>query len=126
MCCSSRGREQRSCTFFLQNLRNGISNIPFTFVNDRQKRLVEAVNIVFPISHHRFCMLHSYANFQKTYKGEQLRNLFRTTFRAYTRSEFDRVMNEIGAINSQVKEWIEQIHVVFWSRAFSPRKTPSL
>lgn len=93
-------------------------------MSDQQKGLVEAVNTVFPRSHHRFCMRHLYANFKKTYKGKQLRNLFWTASRASTRSEFDSAMNEIGAINSQAKKWIEQMPAVFWSWAFFPDILP--
>ena len=52
----------------LKNLKKGIGDNPFTFMSDWQKGLVDAVDFVFPISYHRFCLRHLYANFQKYYK----------------------------------------------------------
>lgn len=88
------------------------------------KGLVEAVVQIFPMSHHRYCMHHLYANFNKYYKSDQLRDLFWTASRAYTRFEFDSIMNEIGVVNSQAKQWIENIPASFWSRAYFPDWIP--
>lgn len=51
-------------------------------MSDRQKGLAEGVEFVIPMSYHRFCMRHLYANFQKHYKGEVLRDLFWIASRA--------------------------------------------
>ena len=76
------------------------------------------------MGYQRFCMRHVYANFQKYYKGDQLRDLFWTASRAYTRSECDTALNEIGRLCPQARQWIENIPGVHWSRAYFPEWLP--
>ncbi|XP_071909614.1 uncharacterized protein [Coffea arabica] len=42
----------------MADLGMGRDNIPWTFISDRQKGLVHAVNELFPNSEHRFCLRH--------------------------------------------------------------------
>eukprot|EP00268_Persea_americana_P034020 TRINITY_DN33661_c0_g1_i1.p1 TRINITY_DN33661_c0_g1~~TRINITY_DN33661_c0_g1_i1.p1 ORF type:complete len:527 (-),score=38.20 TRINITY_DN33661_c0_g1_i1:585-2165(-) len=118
------GETRESWMWFLENLKSGIDDNPFTFVIDRQKGFVDAVDFVFPILYHRFCTRHLYANFQKYYKGELLRDLFWKASLAYTRFEFDSTMDEIDQINPQAKQWIEKVPAEYWSRAFFPDCLP--
>ncbi|KAJ8627982.1 hypothetical protein MRB53_021289 [Persea americana] len=86
-----------SWLFFLHWLKIGLNGSEFTFMSDRQKGLVEAVNRVFPMGYQRFCMRHVYANFQKYYKGR---------------------------LCPQARQWIENIPGVHWSRAYFPEWLP--
>ena len=53
---------------------NGLDQI--TFCTDRQKGLLGAIEITWPIAYHKPCARHVYANFCKEHPGVSLRNLF--------------------------------------------------
>ncbi|KAK3198889.1 hypothetical protein Dsin_022304 [Dipteronia sinensis] len=63
--------------WFLEFLKIDLNlNQPFsiTFMTDKQKGLIEAINELWRDSEHRFCVRHMYANFKKKFKGDLIRN----------------------------------------------------
>ncbi|XP_058199790.1 uncharacterized protein LOC131314888 [Rhododendron vialii] len=67
-----------SWTWFLELLTDVIGKPKdkgWIFIFDRQKRLTESMDLLFPGVEHRYHMRHMYSNFQKVHKGKELKDL---------------------------------------------------
>ncbi|KAH0736875.1 hypothetical protein KY285_012582 [Solanum tuberosum] len=65
----------RTWIWFLQLLNNSLNlkdGQTVTFMSDIQKGLINAVKIVIPLSHHRYCVRHIEANWMKRFRVFQL------------------------------------------------------
>ncbi|XP_076934043.1 uncharacterized protein LOC143600164 [Bidens hawaiensis] len=68
-----------SWTWFLQYLAVDMdldSNSYFTFISDRQKGLLPAVERLFPFAEHRFCARHIQENMKQQFKGKIYKEAF--------------------------------------------------
>ncbi|XP_071927470.1 uncharacterized protein [Coffea arabica] len=69
-----------SWSWFLQELISqigrGNKGVAYTFISDRQKGLVHAIEELFLESKHRFCLKHMFENFKQRFKNQDLRNMF--------------------------------------------------
>ena len=72
---------------------------------------------MFPDSPQRFCLRHIYANFQSAgFRGEELRkSLFAASY-SYTKSGFDKAMEELKKECEEAYAWLMQIPVESWAR----------
>ncbi|XP_057526298.1 uncharacterized protein LOC130805540 [Amaranthus tricolor] len=87
----------------------------FTFMSDRQKDLVEALNSVIPEAEIRFCCRHIWANFKIKFPGELFKHHFWKAARAY-----NKIWNQ--NISVEAYEYLAAIPAKHWSRhAFSSR-----
>jgi hypothetical protein len=69
---------------------------PFTFMSDRQKGLLIAVNQIFLECEHRFCLRHIYANFQLAgFRGSDLKKIVDDAAYAFTNSNHMIAMNKL-------------------------------
>ncbi|XP_043705206.1 uncharacterized protein LOC122655023 [Telopea speciosissima] len=88
-----------SWLFFLDHLLGCIGTVtpigkPFTFMTDKQKSLIEAIGIKFPLAHHRHCSGHLYNNFKTQFEGgPTLRGYFWRASKSYNATGFQRAMN---------------------------------
>ena len=69
---------------FLKDDLRIISSGSYTFISDRQKRLVNALESQVPEGEHRFCVMHLYKNLQKEHKCIGVRSLLWCASRATT------------------------------------------
>ncbi|XP_057523892.1 uncharacterized protein LOC130803708 [Amaranthus tricolor] len=94
----------------------------FTFMSDRQKGLVEALNSVVPECEIRFCCRHIWANFKIKFPGELFKQHFWSAARAYNKNHFDREMNVIKNISIDAYAYLAAIPAKHWARhAFCSR-----
>ncbi|XP_057540754.1 uncharacterized protein LOC130818607 [Amaranthus tricolor] len=94
----------------------------FTFMSDRQKGLIEALNSVIPEAEIRFYCRHIWANFKIKFPGELYKHHFWKAAKAYNKFHFDREMIEIKNISVEAYEYLAAIPVKHWSRhAFCSR-----
>ncbi|MFS7970689.1 putative transcription factor interactor and regulator CCHC(Zn) family [Helianthus anomalus] len=62
-----------SWTWFLECLKDDLAlqnNSRFTFISDRQKGLIPALEKVFPAAEHRFCLRHIHQNMKLKWRGK--------------------------------------------------------
>ncbi|XP_057540794.1 uncharacterized protein LOC130818651 [Amaranthus tricolor] len=97
----------------------------FTFMSDRQKGLIEALNAVIPEAEIRFCCRHIWANFKIKFPGELYKHHFWKAARAYNKFDFDREMNQIKNISVQAYEYLAAIPAKHWSRHAFPIRSKS-
>ncbi|XP_076896684.1 uncharacterized protein LOC143549739 [Bidens hawaiensis] len=110
-----------SWTWFLECLGNDLdlySNSNFTFISDRQKGIIPAIQKVFPSAEHRFCVRHIHENMKPRWRGVMYKNVFQKCVFATTPQEFERCMKEILTIDKSLHDWLKEIPPKHWSRAF--------
>ncbi|XP_027082353.1 uncharacterized protein [Coffea arabica] len=93
---------------------------PWTFMTDRQKGLIEAINSKVPWAVNRKCCRHIYSNFRGHFPGVMLRQLFWQASRAYTEVNFKEAMAKIKDLKPAAHEWLEKIPYHLWSRHAFP------
>ncbi|XP_076960810.1 uncharacterized protein LOC143637264 [Bidens hawaiensis] len=94
----------------------------FTFINDRQKGLIQAVKSVFPRAEHRFCCKHIHENLRQTWRGDLYKGLFYRATSATSVPYFNMEMEEIKKINLDMFLWLSEIPAARWLRShFSGR-----
>ncbi|KAF9587959.1 hypothetical protein IFM89_006284 [Coptis chinensis] len=76
-----------------------------TFISDKQKGLISAVDEYFPDSHHRYCFRHMYKNFKKNFGGELWENLAWGSAKAYKQQELIKILCVINKIDSKALDW---------------------
>lgn len=71
-----------------------------------------------PLSEHRQCARHIYANFKKQYNGVIYRNLFWKAAKATYPAKFEAVMQELKQVSKDAHKHLMDKQPQSWSRAF--------
>ncbi|KAM0835599.1 hypothetical protein ACQ4PT_062837 [Festuca glaucescens] len=96
----------------------GIENTGvWTLMSDRQKGLINVVNALFPKAEHHFCVRHLYQNFNKKFKGENLKNKLWAIARSYNMLNWRKNMDEMKALSPEAYDYLEEIDQKSWCRA---------
>ncbi|KAG7359717.1 MULE transposase domain containing protein [Nitzschia inconspicua] len=80
----------------------------FTFISDRQKGLIQALQQVFPDNHHCFCCVHITRNVEKDV-GKQVAKHVYALSATISKRESDELMAKINAISVRRKKYLEGI-----------------
>ncbi|GJU65409.1 hypothetical protein Tco_1247244 [Tanacetum coccineum] len=83
-----------------------------------RKGLIDAVNDWLPEAGHRKCTRHIYANFKKKYSGLQYQILFWAATSCTLEQQFMQIMDQIKQIDECAYDYLIQINLNSWSRAF--------
>ena len=86
-----------------------------SFMSDRQKCLIHALQDVFPSSETRYCARHVYANFRKQHSAEILREHLWKAARATNKTDFDDAMTTINKIDENAYKWLVDNDPSTWS-----------
>ncbi|KAJ0743798.1 putative MULE transposase domain-containing protein [Helianthus annuus] len=102
------GENNDSWEWFMEELRKclGINDggEAWTFISDQQKGLLNAVALIWPRAEHRNCARHIYANWHKTFKDEELKELYWKATRAYCEPEYIQALDEMRSIKPDAVE----------------------
>lgn len=85
----------------------------WTFINDRQKGLLLAINEEVPRAEHRHCAKHLLSNFQKRFKGVSLEDYAKTSHVPM----FEDAMEKMKAENQEAYNWLAKEPPRYWSRS---------
>ncbi|XP_022036681.1 uncharacterized protein LOC110939250 [Helianthus annuus] len=114
-----------SWTWFLQCLGKDLeleSNSNFTFISDRQKGIIPALQKVFPCAEHRFCLRHIHENMKLRFKGKEYKDNLWKLATSSTVEYFEQNMQSLKAFNAEAQLWLSDIPPQHWSRShFSGR-----
>ncbi|KAL0409502.1 UNVERIFIED_CONTAM: hypothetical protein Sradi_1884600 [Sesamum radiatum] len=92
---------------------------PMTFMLDKQKGLVGALQEFFPNAEHRFCVRHLHSNFKNYgFRGEAFKNILWKAARATTVNEFTRRMQEMKELDEGAFAWFNDKNPKEWSRSY--------
>ncbi|XP_023758056.1 uncharacterized protein LOC111906539 [Lactuca sativa] len=100
-----------SWTWFLELLGEDLDlgeNSNFTFISDRQKGIIPAIEKVFPNAEHRFCLRYIQENMKTQWKGKDLSDQLWECVRATTDNHFNRAMDELKKINEEAHAWLDE------------------
>ena len=81
------------------------------FVSDRQKGLLEAVELSFPGSPHGYCLRHLYENMHKKHKNPQLREHLYNAARAVTKDEYDTAIQRMRDVDPRAVECMRRRNI---------------
>ncbi|XP_060170945.1 uncharacterized protein LOC132601913 [Lycium barbarum] len=91
-------------TWFFQCLKLSLEQkdgLGVTFISDMQKGLIDAVKNTFPESHHRFCVRHIEANWQKKWRSGQMKKLMWWCTWSTYEEEFKDQLRKLGELSKE-------------------------
>ncbi|XP_076918968.1 uncharacterized protein LOC143579596 [Bidens hawaiensis] len=109
-----------SWTWFLECLIDTLelpTDANFTFISDRQKGLIPALEKVFPRAEHQFCVRHILKNMRKQWHGDVFKNMFLKAVGATSIPYYLKAMEEIKEADATLYDWVNQIAAKAWSKA---------
>ena len=77
-----------------------------TFLSDRQKGLLEAVEQLLPASPHGYCLRHLYENFHKEFKTPILKTFLYNAARATSTEAFNTEIEKMREVNPASVNWL--------------------
>ena len=87
-------------------------------MTDQHKGLDKAIKNLLPMSQHRYCVRHIYANFRKTHSGAELKSRFWEACKCGTPEEFEDVMGELAKIDKAAYGHLMKQKPETWARAY--------
>ncbi|GBG60593.1 hypothetical protein CBR_g8614 [Chara braunii] len=118
------GEDADNWSWFLNHLKGtfesrGIDTFVLTFLSDREKGLIQAVQNVFYDSPHGFCMKHIADNVAKRNSGPLYLQLLWSAAKAPTFAEFSRIISRMHVMDKQTTTWLlKTCDPALWSDAF--------
>ena len=92
-----------------------------TFISDRQKGLLDGVQLSFPNSPHGYCLRHLYENMYKEFKHPMLKALLFKAVRATTKDDFDKALEDINTLHPHALEWLlTHADPIHWAEYYFP------
>ncbi|XP_074346689.1 uncharacterized protein LOC141685495 [Apium graveolens] len=88
----------------------------FTFISDRQKGLVNALEKQVPSSEHRFCVMHLYRNLWQGNRGIGIRKALWFAARSTTEFTFKKHMDILKQISNKAYNWLSEKPRSQWTR----------
>ncbi|XP_073037438.1 uncharacterized protein [Primulina eburnea] len=108
--------------WFINELLEDIGFERWTFISDRQKGLLEALNELAPECEHRFCVRHLYQNFARKHPGLELKGMLWAAASTTNKNEFAMWMKRIEAADRKTSpdhetaaEWLNKIPPAHWT-----------
>lgn len=112
-----------SWTWFLrlldEDLGIGNNQHTWTFMSDKQKGLIPALESLFPDAEHRFCVRHLQSNMKRDgFKSVTVKIAFWAAAKTTTIEEFQLRMAELKDIDANAYEWLAKKPESHWSKAY--------
>ncbi|KAH9673220.1 SWIM-type domain-containing protein [Citrus sinensis] len=117
--CVVETENTESWVYFMEKLYDQVGcndGEGLCFMSDRQKGILNALDMVFPRAMRRYCCRHIYANFKLKFPRILLRNEFWAACRSGNEVEFNNHMVEINSISHAAHRWLLQIPVTCWAK----------
>ncbi|CAN1142449.1 hypothetical protein LINPERHAP2_LOCUS13091 [Linum perenne] len=100
------------------------NNSSWTFMSDRQKGLINALNTLYPHAEHRFCVRHMYVNFSGKFgRAKYLKDLVWGAARSTYETEFQSWMNLMEKEGLKYQPDKPNPHKNQWCKAFFRTET---
>ncbi|TXG49460.1 hypothetical protein EZV62_025335 [Acer yangbiense] len=107
--------------FMLYKAIDEVDDLVIVF--DRKGNITTGVEKVFPNSFHGACAVHLEQNIVGHYgRNKTLKSYFRRATRVYRESQFLQRMEQLKNINPEAAQYVTDVGIEHWARAYSPRK----
>ncbi|KAI3809438.1 hypothetical protein L1987_25411 [Smallanthus sonchifolius] len=113
-----------SWTWFLNCLGHDLylyAKSNFTFISDRQKGIIPALEKVYPNAEHKFCLRHVHENMKFKWSGHLFKNLLWKCATATTIPQFEKAMTDVRIQDQDLHDWLQKIPPKHWSKAYFSR-----
>ncbi|XP_074290993.1 uncharacterized protein LOC141617729 [Silene latifolia] len=101
------GENNESYEWFFQQLKSRLGEVDgdgWTFISDEHQSIVTMIAKEFPKAEHRHCARHIFANWHKTYKGDEMKLLFWNCAKAYNEADFNDALDAIREVDHKAAE----------------------
>lgn len=119
---ATEGENGSAWCWFLSILRDDLGiekSEEWTLMSDKQKGLIQACELVFSRSTHRFCVKHLHSNWSSAgFKGFALRKALWAAAKASTPAQFRAKMQKLADIDYEAAMWLAERPSSEWCRAF--------
>ncbi|KAL0420453.1 UNVERIFIED_CONTAM: hypothetical protein Slati_3068200 [Sesamum latifolium] len=85
---------------------------------NKQKGLINAVDMLLPHCEHRFCVLHLYNNFKVAHKGLSLKMILWKAAKATRIVELEKILCELRDRDKEAFKWLAKRPAAQWPRAY--------
>ncbi|XP_043705320.1 uncharacterized protein LOC122655165 [Telopea speciosissima] len=106
--------------FFLHSLADALQDsmdyMNLTFMTDKQKGLIHAINNIFSGVHQRTCCRHLYNNFKASFPGLLLKSLFWKAAQVSSAWVYERAIEKMKDTNVEAHDWLLSNPPSTWSR----------
>ncbi|KAK2655678.1 hypothetical protein Ddye_008730 [Dipteronia dyeriana] len=110
--------------WFLSRLHKAVGEVDdLVIVSDRKGSITTGVEKVFPNLFHSACAVHLEQKMVGHYgSNKELKQYFRRATRVYRESQYLQRMEQSAHINPEAAQYVTDVWIERWARAYSPRK----
>ncbi|XP_074297884.1 uncharacterized protein LOC141628676 [Silene latifolia] len=115
------GDNNKSYEWFFLQLKNSFGEVDgdgWTFISDEHQSIATMIAKEFPKAEHRHCARHIFANWHKTYKGDEMKLLFWNCAKAYNEADFNDALDDIREVDHKAAEAFIACRPDLFCRAF--------
>ncbi|XP_071729275.1 uncharacterized protein [Rutidosis leptorrhynchoides] len=95
----------------------------FTFISDRQKGLLPAIERLYPFAKHRYCLRHIHENMKKNYSGVAYKQMLWKCATTTTVPHFKQEMQKLKDFSEGCHKFLADIQPHHWARSHFSGKT---
>ncbi|XP_074317833.1 uncharacterized protein LOC141653864 [Silene latifolia] len=120
------GENNESYEWFFKELKKATGEEDghgWTIISDEHQSIVSMVKKEFPRAEHRRCARHIFANWHKSYKGEEMKMLFWNCAKAYSKADFDAAVNDMREVDPRAATAFLACNPTLFCRAFIDTRT---
>ncbi|KAJ0025618.1 hypothetical protein Pint_07722 [Pistacia integerrima] len=115
--CVCEAENNDSWGFFLGLLHDFLGDLEHvTFMSDRLKGILNALEVKWLNARNRFCARHVYANFRKKFPGVHMRKLFWAVSKAANKPDFVKAMGSVKDVDEGANKWLLENELDQWSK----------
>ncbi|XP_057532852.1 uncharacterized protein LOC130810736 [Amaranthus tricolor] len=92
------GENNNSWQWFISELKKCVphnNGKEWIVISNEHQSILRAVQLELPKAEHRYCARHIYANWNKSFKGEEMKLLFLRCVKAYNLADFEEAISEM-------------------------------
>ncbi|XP_021728772.1 uncharacterized protein LOC110695855 [Chenopodium quinoa] len=115
------GENKSSWEWFLSNLSNNIGigdGSGVVVVSDEHQPILRGVSEVLPNAEHIHCARHIYANWHKSFKGDEYKLLFWNCAKAYSQADYEEALEKLAEANPAAAQAFKACNPNVFYKAF--------
>ncbi|XP_021728268.1 uncharacterized protein LOC110695318 [Chenopodium quinoa] len=117
----TEGENSLSWEWFLKHLQTSLElgdGIGLAILSDEHQAILSGVSSVLPQAEHRHCARHVYANWSKSYRGDEFKLQFWKIAKCYNKADYDEALDELSMINVEAALAFKAHNPQHFCRAF--------
>ncbi|XP_074287815.1 uncharacterized protein LOC141612968 [Silene latifolia] len=115
------GENNDSYEWFFKELKKVLAEQDgdgWTIISDQHQSILTMVAQELPKAEHRHCARHIFANWHKSYKGDEMKMLFWNCAKSYNQADFDQALSDMREVDHKAAEAFLACNPSVFCRAF--------